>query len=53
MGNEKVIREGNPHNALEDSKLTAECFSRLLYGKNVFPKYSQFKIPRYLEVKEK
>lgn len=39
------------HNALEDAKLTAECFSRLIYGKNLFSKYSQFKIPSYLEVK--
>lgn len=36
------------HNALEDAKLTAECFSRLLYGKNLFPEYERFKLPKYL-----
>lgn len=36
------------HNALEDCKLTAECFSRLLSGKSLFPKYNKFKIPEYL-----
>lgn len=49
-GNE-VVKKGNPHNALEDAKLTAECFSRLLYGKGLFPEYSKFKVPNYLEVK--
>ena len=34
------------HNALEDAKLTAECFSRLIYGKSLFPEYSQFTIPQ-------
>lgn len=37
------------HNALEDCKLTGECFSRLIYGKNLFPEYSKFKIPDYLK----
>ncbi len=37
------------HNALEDCKLTAECFSRLVYGKNLFPEYSKFKLPDYLK----
>ncbi|MDD5191915.1 MAG: 3'-5' exonuclease [Candidatus Nanoarchaeia archaeon] len=37
------------HNALEDAKLTAECFSRLVYGKGLFPEYSKFKIPNYLQ----
>ncbi len=44
----KVIQKGNPHNALEDCKLTAECFSRLLYGKNMFPEYSKFEVPMEL-----
>lgn len=44
----KIEKEGKPHNALEDAKLEAECFSRLLYGKNMFPEYSKFKIPEYL-----
>lgn len=33
------------HNALEDAKLTAECFSRIVYGKNLLKEYSQYKIP--------
>lgn len=36
------------HNALEDAKLTSECFSRLLYGKNLLEEYSKFKIPKEL-----
>lgn len=37
------------HNALEDAKLTAECFSRLVYGKSIFPGFKNFKIPDYLK----
>ena len=40
--------EGTPHNALEDCKLEGECFSRIVYGKNLFPEYDQFKIPEEL-----
>lgn len=40
--------EGKPHNALEDAKLTAECFNRLIYGTNLFPEYSKFEIPEKL-----
>jgi len=40
--------EGTPHNALEDAKLTAECFSRLVYGKKLFPEFSKFEIPQEL-----
>jgi len=36
------------HNALEDAKLTAECFTRLMDGKNLFPEYSKFKVPEEL-----
>lgn len=36
------------HNALEDAKLTAECFSRLINGLSLFQEYSQYKIPEYL-----
>lgn len=43
-----VIKEGKPHNALEDAKLTAECFYRLMFGKNHFPEFSKFKFPREL-----
>ncbi len=41
--------ERKTHNALEDCKLAAECFSRLLHKKNLFPEYVQFKIPDYLK----
>jgi DNA polymerase-3 subunit epsilon len=37
------------HNALEDAKLTAECFSRIFYGKNMIKEYDRFKIPNYLK----
>ncbi|MFA5173992.1 MAG: 3'-5' exonuclease [Candidatus Pacearchaeota archaeon] len=45
----KVVKEGKPHNALEDAKLEAECFSRLLLGKGMFEEYSKFQIPEYLK----
>lgn len=45
----KVVKEGKAHNALEDAKLTAECFSRLIYGKGIFEEYKKFKIPEYLK----
>ena len=41
--------ERNFHNALEDAKLTAECFSRIFYGKNMIKEYDHFKIPKYLK----
>jgi len=37
------------HNALEDCKLTAECFSRIVYGKNLSLEYIDFPIPNYLK----
>ena len=40
-----VVKEGKPHNALEDCRLEGEIFSRLKYGKNLFLEYTQFKIP--------
>ena len=39
------------HNALEDCKLTGECFSRLVYGKNLFSEFKEFDIPDYLKQK--
>jgi DNA polymerase III epsilon subunit-like protein len=45
----EVIKEGVPHNALDDVKLTAECFSRLMFGKSLFPEYVESKVPKYLE----
>ena len=45
----KILREGKPHNALEDAKLEAECFSRLMYGKKLFPEYFKSEIPEELK----
>jgi len=45
---EGKITEGKPHNALEDAKLTAECFLRLVFGKNLFPEFAKFEIPQEL-----
>ncbi|MEK6897803.1 MAG: 3'-5' exonuclease [Nanoarchaeota archaeon] len=44
----EVVHDGKPHNALEDCKLTAECFYRLMFGENLFPEYSQHEIPEVL-----
>lgn len=48
LDGEEVKKEGKPHNALEDVKLTAECFSRLMYGKTLFEGFAEFKIPEAL-----
>jgi DNA polymerase III epsilon subunit-like protein len=37
------------HNALEDAKLTSECFYRIVYGKLFFDEYSPYSIPDYLK----
>ncbi|MGV8150419.1 MAG: exonuclease domain-containing protein [Candidatus Woesearchaeota archaeon] len=37
------------HNALEDAELTAECFARIMYGKNLLKKYTEYSIPQYLK----
>lgn len=34
-----------PHNALTDTKLEAECLSRLLFGKKLLKEYEKYKIP--------
>ncbi len=44
----KLLRRGLPHNALTDAKLTAECFSRIVYGKNLLEEFKKFPIPEYL-----
>lgn len=36
------------HNALEDAKLTAECFSRLVFGEKLLERYSKYEIPQEL-----
>jgi len=46
--NKMIIKQGNEHNALEDAELTAECFYRLIYGRNLLDKYKEFKIPDIL-----
>lgn len=40
--------EPKPHHALNGAQLSAEAFSRLIYGKNLIEKYKEFKIPQYL-----
>ena len=37
------------HNALNDAKLEAEAFSRLIYGKGLFREYSVYAIPSHLK----
>lgn len=37
------------HNALEDAKLTAECFSRLVFGEKFLDEYEEFEIPEDLK----
>lgn len=49
----KVVKEGKPHNALEDVKLEAECFSRLVYGKGLLAEFSKCTIPEYLKQETK
>jgi DNA polymerase III epsilon subunit-like protein len=45
-----MVKTGKPHNALDDCKLTGECFFRIFHGKNLFEEFSQLKMPPYLEV---
>lgn len=37
------------HNALEDAKLTAECFSRLMFGEKLLEEYEKYEIPMELK----
>lgn len=48
----KIVKEGAPHNALEDAKLTGEAFYRLMYGKNLLPEFKKFPVPEYLKKKK-
>jgi DNA polymerase III subunit epsilon len=41
--------ERDKHNALEDAKLTAECFIRLVYCKTFLKEFEQYPLPKYLE----
>jgi len=36
------------HNALEDCRLTGECFSRIIYGEGLLEEFKKFEIPDYL-----
>ena len=49
VNNGEVAEEGNPHNALEDARLTGECFYRLMFGENLFEEYKKYEIPKYLK----
>jgi len=40
--------EPMPHNALTGAKAGAEVLSRLVYGKVLFPEYSQYAIPGFI-----
>jgi len=48
IGKGKIIKEGKSHSALGDVRLEAECFSRLVFGKTLFPEYSKFPVPTEL-----
>ena len=49
VNEEKIVVEGEEHNALDDCKLTGECFSRIVYGKTLFNEFNKFKIPEHLK----
>jgi DNA polymerase III epsilon subunit-like protein len=46
---DKLLSEGEEHNALGDCKLTGECFSRIIYGKGLLNEFKKFTIPDYLK----
>jgi len=39
------------HNALEDAKMTAECFVRIVYCKTFLKEFEQYQLPDYLKPK--
>lgn len=41
--------ERGEHNGLEDAELTAECYARIMYGRNLLKKYSEYPMPEYLK----
>lgn len=41
-------RRSSSHNALEDAKLEAECFNRIIFGKAFLDDYKDFAVPQYL-----
>lgn len=48
LGEGKIIKEGESHNALGDARLEAECLSRIVFGKNLLREYSASPIPNGL-----
>jgi DNA polymerase III epsilon subunit-like protein len=40
-----IPEEPKPHNGLTGAKVEAEALSRMLYGKNLLPEFSQYPIP--------
>lgn len=50
MKEKEVVKEGKPHNGLDDAKLEAECLSRILYGEGLLEEFEKFKIPSYLKI---
>ncbi|MCX6803561.1 MAG: hypothetical protein NTY48_03240, partial [Candidatus Diapherotrites archaeon] len=48
MKNNEIEKAGNPHNGLDDAKMEAECFSRIVYKKGLLEEFKKFKIPDYL-----
>ncbi|HRY60539.1 MAG TPA: 3'-5' exonuclease [Patescibacteria group bacterium] len=44
-----MIDNRKEHNALEDAKLEAECFSRLVYGKGLLKEYAGIPVPEILK----
>jgi len=44
-----MVDNRGAHNALEDAKLTAECFSRVVFGRNLLLEYKEYPVPEYLK----
>lgn len=44
-----MVDNRGAHNALEDARLTAECFSRIVYGRGLLERYKNFEVPEYLK----
>jgi len=44
-----VSEEGKIHDALEDVRLSAECYTRITDGKGLFDEFKEFSIPNYLK----
>jgi DNA polymerase III epsilon subunit-like protein len=44
-----VSEEGRVHDALDDVRLSAECYTRIMKGKGLFEEFKEFFIPEYLK----